>query len=467
MSAKPRFQTRRNKRRKSLDADVAATAELLGFDLMPWQRDVLGPAMEWRRDGRPFHKTVIASTPRQNGKTVLVASVAVHRALSWPDQHIVFLAQTRGAASARLFDVAQTLQRAEVPGVKWFRGIGNEHIEFDNGSRIDVESPNIHGGHGASYDLILLDESFSLEDHVLQGLLPTQTALRSSQLWVISTMGDEDSEVWNRYVDLGRDSVSKATSIVAYTEYAADLDAGDDVFNEDHWHRWMPALGITIEAANIRPSLEAMSPGEAMRAYGNVVTATDSDLWPAEWVERAFDAYAERPDSGVVFGFDVNFDPQGASIFAAFPTEKGWHVELVQRRPGADVLWIRDELERLVVKHRPSAVCTAGGGPARAIADQVKALCERYVIPFRQLAVNDLAASHALFSDTLRTEKLTHDGSEALLEAMRRVRVKEAADQWRFDRKTTRVDSSPLFAAAAALMAAQEYASRKTEYAIY
>ena len=101
------------------------------------------------------------------------------------------------------------------------------------------------------------------------------------------------------------------------------------------------------------------------------------------------------------------------------------------------------------------------------IAEQVKALCERYVIPFRQLAVNDLAASHALFSDTLRTEKLTHDGSEALLEAMRRVRVKEAADQWRFDRKTTRVDSSPLFAASAALFAAQEFASRKTEYAIY
>lgn len=467
MTAKPLFQTRRNKRRKTFGAEVVDTALLLGYTLMGWQSDLLMPAMEWRRDGRPFHKTIVVTCSRQQGKTVLMAAIAVWRALWKPDQHIVFLAQTRGAASARLFDVATALQRAGVPGVKWYRGVGNEHVQFSNGSRIDVESPNIHGGHGASYHLIILDEAFSLQDHTLQGLLPTQTALRDSQLVVVSTMGTEDSAVWNRYVDLGRASVKDRTSTIAYTEYAADLDAGDDVFNPEHWSRWMPALGQTVEVASIMPSMDSMSPGEFMRAFGNVVTSSDSDLFPPEWWPRSLNAFQARPDKGLVFGFDVSFDPAGASIAAAWPTEHGWHTELVERQAGGDSLWMAQRMKSLVIQHRPLGVVTAGGGPARSIAEQVKALCTTYAVPFRQLAVQDMAASHQLFYDLLRSETLTHGDSTSLAEAVARVRVRDAGDQWRFDRRATRVDCSPLFAAAAALFAGQEYQATKPKYAIY
>ena len=71
----------------------------------------------------------------------------------------------------------------------------------------------------------------------------------------------------------------------------------------------MPALGQTVEVASIMPSMDSMSPGEFMRAFGNVVTSSDSDLFPPEWWPRSLNAFQARPDKGLVFGFDVSFDP--------------------------------------------------------------------------------------------------------------------------------------------------------------
>ena len=125
-------------------------------------------------------------------------------------------------------------------------------------------------------------------------------------------------------------------------------------------------------------------------------------------------------------------------------------------------------MKSLVIQHRPLGVVTAGGGPARSIAEQVKALCTTYAVPFRQLAVQDMAASHQLFYDLLRSETLTHGDSTSLAEAVREGCTSETlATSGAWQRLATRVDCSPLFAAAAALFAGQEYQATKPKYAIY
>ena len=205
VSAKAKFATPRVKSHSSYGAEVVEFArDVLSLEFMPWQVQVLESALEVKDDGRMVHHDVVVTVSRQQGKSVLVAAVAAWWAQRWPEQQIMFLAQTRAAAAARLEGVARTLTGGGVEGVKWFRGIGNERIEFPNGSRIRVESPNIHGSHGESFDLVILDEAFSYQEYVLQGVLPTQTAKPDSQLWMISTQGDEDSSVFNRYCDRGR-----------------------------------------------------------------------------------------------------------------------------------------------------------------------------------------------------------------------------------------------------------------------
>jgi hypothetical protein len=349
------------------------------------------------------------------------------------------------------------LQRSGVDGVKWYRGIGNERIEFDNKSVIVVESPSIHGSHGETYDLVILDEAWSFEEYVLGGVLPTQTAKPDSQLWMISTMGTEDSEVWNRYVDMGRESVPDPLSPVAFTEWSADLDAGDDVFAPEHWQRWMPAMGITTSVDNILPALRSMSPGEFMRAYGNVLTQTDSEWIPGDWWSRSFDGFQVRSDDGLVFGFDVNLDPAGVCVSVAWKRpDGGWHVEVVEYQGGEGSSWLEPKLKGLVESWRPVGVVSVGGGPVREIGSRVKAFCDSRAVPYRSLSMQDFAASSQGLYEALRVESVSHGESVALDGAVGRVRVKEAGDLWRFDRRASRVDVSPLVSVAAALVGAQE-----------
>src|SRR6266545_4403408 len=101
-STPPRFAVPATDR-PSYGGSVAATARALGFEFMPWQELVTRCALE-HDGGRLAYRDVAISTPRQSGKSLMVAALVVHRMLSAPDQWIVYAAQTRLAARRRLFD---------------------------------------------------------------------------------------------------------------------------------------------------------------------------------------------------------------------------------------------------------------------------------------------------------------------------------------------------------------------------
>jgi hypothetical protein len=374
----------------------------------------------------------------------------------------VYVAQTRLDAAARVIDAGDRLVQAGAEDVRVYRGIGNEHLRFENGSRIDVIAPNEHGAHGYSIDLVILDEAWTVQPSVLQGLVPARAARPNSQMWVISTMGTEDSEVLNDLVAKGRDK----TPGLAFFEWSADEAGGDDVFNPEHWGRWMPALGNTVDTSSVEAALTILSPSEFKRAFGNVLTAVDEELFPVEWWEETSDPYQQHGGE-VVLAYDVNYNPDGATVAAAFPTERGWHVDIVAYEPGESVLWILPELKRLAGSMKVQAVATAGGGPARSIHPEVEGWCDSRLIPFRSMSVQDMGAAAGLFYDGLRTRTLTHGQSEQLDVAVSRARSKNSGDLWRFDKKLTRVDVSPLVASSVALFAAQEVKAQERKPGLF
>jgi hypothetical protein len=281
-------------------------------------------------------------------------------------------------------------------------------------------------------------------------------------MWVISTMGTMDSEVLNDLVEKGRDGAGN----LAYFEWSADEAAGDDVFNPEHWERWMPALGNTVEPESVEAGLVILSPSEFKRAFGNVLTTTDEELFPLEWWSETADPY-QTHGGEVVLAYDVNYNPDGATIAAAFPTERGWHIDIVAYEPGESVLWILPELKRIAGSVKVQAVATAGGGPARSIHPEVEGWCDSKLVPFRSMSVQDMGAAAGLFYDGLRTRTLSHGQSENLDVAVSRARSKDSGDLWRFDKKLTRVDVSPLVAASVALFAAQEVKAQERKPGLF
>jgi hypothetical protein len=273
-------------------------------------------------------------------------------------------------------------------------------------------------------------------------------------------MGTDESEVWNAFVESGRLSVGDRQATTAYLEYAADVDGGDQVEVEEHWPRWMPALGETVSLQSMRQSVETTMTAEGrlgvLRAYGNVLTTTDTEWVQEVWWERSFDGMAQRGDH-VVFAVDVNLDPAGACVSVAWKRpDGGWHVEVVEYQGGAGSSWLEPKIKGLVEAWKPVGVVSVGGAPVRELGSRLKAFCVSRAVPFRSLSMQDYAAASQGLYEALRVESVTHGESLVLDDAVRRVRIKDRGELWAFDRRATRVDVSPLVSVSAALFGAQE-----------
>ena len=213
---------------------------------MPWQLKgarLLGELRDDRCDCHapcrplPRWKTVVVSVCRQQGKTVLSRAAVDAKARSESGLDVFGTAQSRQYAAKHVVALGDEL----VPEVEVRRGVGNERVDWSNGSRYAPISPTEGGGHGDSIDFMLVDEGWTLEAHVMGGIRPAMIARPHSQMLIISTMGTVESTVWNQIVARGRDAVDDPESTLAYIEYSAGTD--EDVWNEKHWADWMPASG--------------------------------------------------------------------------------------------------------------------------------------------------------------------------------------------------------------------------------
>jgi len=268
-------------------AAAAAVALQLGFDLLPWQRRVLDASLE-HEDGRLAYRTVEVSVPRQSGKTVLMCTVILHRMLSAPEQKLVYAAQNRLAARARLLDTWwPKISRSPLGRqFKLSRGMGTEALRSANGSILTLLSNDEAAGHGDVLDLAVLDECWALDQRAEQATRPAMVTRRNAQTWMVSTAGNAKSVWWRSKVDAGRAAAEAGvTSGTAFFEWCAD--PGDDMSDPETWRRCMPGLGFLAEEATIAADIQAMSPAEARRAYGN--------LWPDQlgdgWTAFAQDAW--------------------------------------------------------------------------------------------------------------------------------------------------------------------------------
>jgi phage terminase large subunit-like protein len=72
--------------------------------LEPWQRRMLGEALAYDEQGHRVFRSVVMVAPRKNGKTALLAAVALYRLLTEEGRPEVLLAASSDRQAGRLFD---------------------------------------------------------------------------------------------------------------------------------------------------------------------------------------------------------------------------------------------------------------------------------------------------------------------------------------------------------------------------
>lgn len=464
--APPKYATRRTPRRRNRAAEIMATSVAMGTPLMPWQYSVAEVATEYRVATRvPYRKTVTVTVPRQSGKSVLVQSVGVNTLMADPYLYAVYVAQTRLGATNRLRDIAHRLESLGVdPGHKFTRGVGNEKITFTNGSRLEVQSPKAVSAHGESIDLAILDELWRVPSDVMSGVVPAMVARPRAQLWLLSTAGNEESELLNNMVAKGREDPD---GDMAFFEWSMPEDA--NVYDSARWHEWMPALGHTASIESIAAAQSVMSLPEFRRAFGNIAILEDNAAAIPEAWWRWGHTTEEVPPVGLSLAVDVNRTPPGWSIAAAWPTSEGFHGDLVEHGIGLELSPIPAKLRELVARFRPAEICLDPTGPAGALVPDIQSIADDYVIPLRTFNGAQRARADVWLFDLLRgsteehTEEadataptFTHSPMIPLDQAAEAARAEEKGAAWFFSRATSYVDLSPLLAVSMAVWSARE-----------
>ena len=444
----PRWSTARTDR-PTWGGEVAAIAEMIGFELMPWQRHVADVALEFDPSTqRLVYRECVLTIPRQAGKTTLQLALMAWRATKWPDQRIVYTAQTRNDAYLQFTDShVAALERSELGALFTVRrSNGSEAIRWANGSLHTIAATHETSSHGRQTDLGILDEAFHLVDSRMeQALKPSMVTRDQPQLWIVSTAGTADSTYLRQKVDRGREAVAKGiTDGVCFFEWSAEdeLDPADPVT----WQSCHPALGHTIDLDVIRSDFTSMELAEFERAYLNRWThgITSAPIPVSTW-ERRTDKETS-PGEDVCFAVDFAPDREHASIAVAGLGPNDKHVvELVDRRAGTD--WVVGRIVQLWDKWKPRAVIVDQIGPASTVIPELEAAGVKVVTTTSR----DMAQACGRLFDAVLNDKVCHLGQPDLTAAVAGAAKRKLGDAWAFSRSSSAVDISPLVAATLAL----------------
>jgi len=448
-SCPPRWSTERADR-PTYGGAVAAIATKLGTPLMPWQRQVVDTALEIDpATGLLAYRTVVVTVPRQAGKTTLLLSVMTWRALQWPNQRIVYTAQTAQDARHKWRDEhVPMLEQSEFdPMFEVRHSNGSEAVRWGNGSLQTIVATTEKAGHGQSLDLAVVDEAFAHDNRLEQSLKPAMITREQPQLWIISTAGTASSTWLRSKVDRGRESCSTGEANgLAYFEWSAGDD--DDPTADETWLGCHPAVGHTISLAALRADFASMELAEAERAYLNRWTsaAVASPIPVSTWNRRE-DSGMELGDD-LVFAVDFTPDRSSASVVAAGAVGERHGVELVDHRKGTD--WVVARCIELHDRWKPRALVVDGAGPAASVIPDLEAAGLTVVVS----GSRDMASACGRIFDAVINDKLRHRGQPPMTAAVTGAAKRKLGDAWAWSRSSSAVDISPLVAATLALWGA-------------
>jgi hypothetical protein len=450
-------------------------AELVGFELDPWQRLVIEGACGIRHDGKWAAKRVGVNVPRQNGKGGILELIELTALFTWGDELVIHSAHefiTSQKHSMRLWglveqtpDLLRQVYKQRLVGTH-----GQEAVKLLDGRMIEFRSRTKAGGRGFSCDHLFLDEAMILPEDALAALLPTLRARPDPQIWYTGSAVDQERDRYGMvFTRLRMDALERRPDL-AYFEWSLPLDHPDEMTQEDFDSEeamWQsnPAFGIRIFREHFDMENEALDKrSSAVELYGvgdypDPNASADRPISPEQWAECE-DAKSEIV-SNLCFAFDVSPERRSTIACAGLNQDGRWHVEVLEKLPGTG--WVPSRLLDLQEEHDPHMIVCDGLGPGASIA----AKCDEIGVAVTKVDGGQHAQACGLMVEQVAADNLRHLGSTDLWNAVRAAGTRPLGDRWLWSRRKSSADISPLVAATLAVWAAMAQPEETGEVDIY
>lgn len=307
------------------------------FELKPFQRFIVWCLFGWVRisDGMRRFRQALIELARGQGKSPFAAAILV---LVWAFDCPIeqraqgFTAATKKDQAKIVFEQAKLYveQSPELRRlIKVFKT--NLSVPFTNSTlrMLGQDSKNVDG---LIPHVVVLDELHAWQERHrdLWGKITTAMGKRRQPLMlVITTAGDDESEIWSEIYDLCAQIVDPESPVVAddWFVFICEIDDDDDPFDERNWHKANPMLVegvVKIDHLRNLAALARVDPvrkHELLRYHLNKKVTADTKLFPKEiWASGA----GELPKlDGLTChgGFDWGWKDDLAALALVFPLE--------------------------------------------------------------------------------------------------------------------------------------------------
>ena len=425
----------------------------VGVSFDTWQQGFSQVALGGRSNGKYAASIggVVASWPRQIGKTYTVGNLAIGLCLEFPGYRAIWTSH-HNRTTTNTFRSMQAMvrQRKIWPHVAAIRTAnGEQEIVFANGSIIMFGAREQGFGRGMDkIDLEVFDEAQILGLKALEDMVPATNAAKHPHGGLVIFIGTpprpgDDGEAFTA-------KRSKALAGLAADQVYCEISAEPETDPDD-----------VTKFDTFNPSYPHRTPLEAMLRMRENIPDLDSwrreamGIWPVEQVSEVISQtrwstlQAVGPIAGTApdaFGVDMSHDRQ-ISIAACWMGEEKAHIEEVWAGPNptAALQWLLEHSGR-----KPIVIDNVS--PAAAFVPELKARRKNVVAS----TATDMAKACGMFEDRAATGTLSHGDQPQVNEALAAAKKREIRDAggWGWDRRDPSKPIYPLVAATLALFGA-------------
>ena len=395
--------------------------ELLGVELLPWQKWLAIHSLETVTEGKQWrfrYRYVIVLISRQNGKTFFEVLLNIFFLFGLKSHLVLGTAQNLDTAVETFEDTVAQVE--EVPELYEFlkkvnRGTGKREMVLESGDRYKVIAAT-RKARGLSSDLIMMDElreqtNWEAWGAISKTMMARPTAilfglsnagdvssvvLRHLRLQAHAMLGDPDGIAKNR-LGLGGEDMDDDTLGLFEWSAAPDCDLND----REQWAMANPSLGYGFLTERALSSAMKTDPEPIFRTEC-LCQWVESRL-PEPFPEGAWlggiDTESEiAPESDLFFGIDMSQDRKYTVIAVCGMREDGnYHVEIVDRRIGSE--WAVEWFRQRVAKYGGMKLAyQERGAPVSGLAEQI---CTIEGMERRQQGGSDLTAGWNRFWDAI------------------------------------------------------------------
>ena len=219
------------------------------FRLRDWQKDLIRRVYDpVKPDGRRQVRTALLTLPRKNGKTTLIAALAICHLcgpMAEPRGAIYSAAADRNQAAILFREMkAMLLADPELSARIIIRDFVKELEDSETGSIYDALSADVATKFGFSASFVCFDELAQSPNRDLYDVLETSVAARAEPLFVIiSTQSSDPRHIMSEVVDYGRDVLAGIVDDPSFVAAIYEAPPEADIWSEDVWRAANPALG--------------------------------------------------------------------------------------------------------------------------------------------------------------------------------------------------------------------------------